>query len=244
MLSRVADNLYWMSRYLERAEHTARLIDLNLYLALELSPELASAHWQRLLASLRVALPPDVPMLPFQLTHRLTFEPSNADSLVSCVAIARENARQVREQISSEMWEQINQLYLRVKRAAIDQIWNAQPHEFFRAVKEGAHLFQGITDSTLSHAEGWRFIQLGRFIERARATAMLLDVHFSGYRHSDDAGPADRSFCAGSASSSPARRLRHTASSIPPICGPKGASSSCCSMPNSRARFALPRTLS
>jgi len=194
MLSRVADNLYWMSRYLERAEHTARLIDLNLYLALELSPELASAHWQRLLASLRVALPPDVPMLPFQLTHRLTFEPSNTDSLVSCVAIARENARQVREQISSEMWEQINQLYLRVKRAAIDQIWNAQPHEFFRAVKEGAHLFQGITDSTLSHAEGWRFIQLGRFIERARATAMLLDVHFSGYRHSDDAGAGGQEF--------------------------------------------------
>ena len=75
-----------------------------------------------------------------------------------------ENARQVREQISSEMWEKLNQLYLAVRESRLDRIWQAQPHLFFRSVKEGAHLFQGITDSTLSHGEGWHFIQVGRFL--------------------------------------------------------------------------------
>jgi uncharacterized alpha-E superfamily protein len=92
---------------------------------------------------------------------------------------ARENARQVREQISSEMWEQLNQLFLQIKRAGVENTWQAQPHHFFRTVKDGAHLFQGITDSTLSHSEGWHFIQAGRFLERAGATAALLDAHVS-----------------------------------------------------------------
>lgn len=178
MLSRVADSLYWMSRYLERAEHTARLIDVNLNITIELSPEAAGRHWRRLLECLNVPLPESVSLRPFQLTEYLTFSAKH-DALVSQISAARENARQVREHISSEMWEQLNRLYLHVKRVDIDYIWNSQPGEFYRAVKEGAHLFQGITDSTLSHADGWHFIQLGRFIERAKATALLLDIHFT-----------------------------------------------------------------
>ncbi|MEP7271683.1 MAG: alpha-E domain-containing protein [Acidobacteriota bacterium] len=185
MLSRVADSLYWMSRYLERAEHEARLIDLNLNLTLELSPEAAGRHWRRLLACLSVPLPEDMPLRPYQVTQHLTFAAKH-DALVSHVTEARENARQVREEISSEMWEQINRLYLQVKRVDINHIWNSQPDEFFRAVKEGAHLFHGITDSTLSHSDGWHFIQLGRFLERAKLTALLLDVNFSESDEADD----------------------------------------------------------
>ena len=179
MLSRVADSLYWMGRYLERAEHSARLLDLNLNLTLELSSEGAKSHWRRLLSGLRVPPPRNGALRPDDLTKYLTFDSANSASIVSTITSARENARQVREQISSEMWEQINRLYLQVRQGSIESIWHAQPHEFFRAVKNGAHLIQGIADSTLSHDDGWHFIQVGRFIERAGATALLLDVHFN-----------------------------------------------------------------
>ncbi len=166
--------MYWLSRYLERAEHTARLLDLTLNQALDLSPAIAGQRWQMVLASLRA--PALNTINAYQLTDHLTFDLKNKDSIVSCITSARENARQIREQISSEMWEQLNQLYLTVRRADIDSIY-WQPHEFYRPIKEGAHLFQGITDSIMSRGEGWHFIQLGRFIERASSTATLLDAH-------------------------------------------------------------------
>lgn len=177
MISRDADSLYWMSRYLERAEHTARLLDVNLHLMLDQSPGSATRRWERLFASLG-AKPTVETQDAQEVTQTLTFEMSNPASIVSSVATARENARQTREQISSEMWEQINRLHLHVRQTKLSDIWSGQPSEFFRAVKQGAHLFQGITDSTMGHGEGWHFIQLGRSIERAGATARLLDVHF------------------------------------------------------------------
>lgn len=177
LLSRVADNLYWMSRYLERAEHTARLIDVSLNLMLEQAPREADLRWQRMLRTLNVPLE-NTPLDAYHLTHRLTFDVGNSNSIVSCIAAARENAQHVRELLSSEMWEQINLLYLRVRRTRLDDIWNDRPHEFFRAVRDGAHLFQGITDSTMTQGEGWQFIQVGRLIERASAVATLLDHHF------------------------------------------------------------------
>jgi uncharacterized alpha-E superfamily protein len=154
-----------MSRYLERAEHTARLLDVNLAQMLDQTPETAEPRWQRLLTSLLLSRPNDLSgLLP-----ELTTEPTNP---------ARENARQVREQISSEMWEQLNRFYLSIRRLSQTNDWQSEPHEFYRAVKEGSHLFQGITDATLSHGEGWHFIQIGRSIERAGSTAVLLDTHF------------------------------------------------------------------
>ena len=84
----------------------------------------------------------------------------------------------MREQISSEMWEQINRFYLTVRGTTIDTIWRRQPHEFFRSVKEAIHFFQGLTDSTLGHAEGWQFIQAGRFLERGNAIATLLGAYY------------------------------------------------------------------
>jgi uncharacterized alpha-E superfamily protein len=183
MLSRVADNLYWMSRYLERAEHTARLIDVDLQQMLGLQIEDAHRHWERLRICLH-APPGDEPDGPYSITQALTFDTTNSSSIVSCIAAARENARQVREQISSEMWEQVNRLYLQIKRTSIDEIWYAEPHSFLANVKEGVQLFQGITDATMTHSEGWDFIRLGRFIERAIATATLIDVRFSEYTRS------------------------------------------------------------
>jgi len=177
MLSRVADSLYWMSRYLERAEHTARLTDVYLNHVLEQSVT-ASLQRQRLLASLWVPVPPGGLENDYQVVELMTFTRSNPQAIVSGIAAARENARQVREQISTEMWEQLNQLYLFMTNTKMEQIWSGQPHDFFHAVKTGSHLFQGITDSTMNHGQGWQFIQLGRFIERAMATARLLDVEF------------------------------------------------------------------
>jgi uncharacterized alpha-E superfamily protein len=177
MLSRVAESLYWMSRYLERAEHTARLLDLNLNLMLDQAPDPDGLRWPRLLDSLMVVLPERSKTDAYSVAQALAFDAKNKASIIGCMNNARDNARQVREQISSEMWEQLNQLYLQIKRAGTGKKWQASPHLFFRGVKEGAHLFQGITDSTLSHSEGWHFIQAGRFIERASATAALLEAH-------------------------------------------------------------------
>src|SRR5215213_8344159 len=181
MLSRVADSLYWMSRYLERAEHTARLIEVNLNLMLDQSPASAGRRWGGLLASLHAPPQPDGANDAYRITQLMTFDVSNETSIMSCIATARDNLRQVREQISSEMWEHLNRLYLQVKSNSIEDVWNVGPHEFFRSVREGAHLFQGITDSTMSHGDGWQFIQVGRHIERAGATASLLDIYFQDF---------------------------------------------------------------
>lgn len=195
MLSRVADSLYWMSRYLERAEHTARLIDVNLNKVLEQTPEDATLGWERLLTSLRIPpLAEEDAGDAYAITQALTFDMTNGSSIVACINAARENARQVREQISSEMWEQINRLYLHMKRASMEEIWYAEPHAFFAEIRESIHLFQGITDATMTHSEGWHFIRVGRFLERATATAVLLDVHFRAFleeQNSDTPAPLD-----------------------------------------------------
>ncbi|ABU59799.1 alpha-E domain-containing protein [Roseiflexus castenholzii] len=186
MLSRVADSLFWMARYLERAEHTARLLDVHLHSALDLTPAAAERRWRRLLAALHGPLAAQS-VSPYAITQAYTFDTTTSDSIMACVTAARENARQVRERISSEMWEQVNRLYLYLRTTSMDEMWSGEPHLFFRAVKEGVHLFQGITDATLSHDEGWWFIQIGRYLERAMATAALLDVHFGALDASDAA---------------------------------------------------------
>lgn len=178
MLSRVADSLYWLSRYLERAEHTSRLIHVQLNLAPDQSAEVSAQRRARTFIALRTtgispALDDDYGMMEY-----LTFNTANSNAIVSCIATARENARQVREQISTEMWQQLNQLYLFVRNSRMDAIWADRPSDFLQSIKEGSHLFQGITDSTMSHGQGWQFIQLGRYIERVISCATLLDVEY------------------------------------------------------------------
>ena len=116
MLSRVADSLYWMSRYLERAEHIARVVNVNLNLTLDRAPADAARHWGRLLTSLPDP-PPWAARPPIDTAERATVDLANRESIAACVGAARENARQVREEISSEMWEEINRLYLAVRQA-------------------------------------------------------------------------------------------------------------------------------
>jgi uncharacterized alpha-E superfamily protein len=195
MLSRVADSLYWMSRYLERAEHTARLLDVNLQVVLDEDPDDVAPRWERLLRAVEFPIPEETNFVPDarETTNLLGFDTKNPGfSIKTCVALARENARQVRNEISSEMWEGVNRLYLNLRDTTLDSIWNDQPHQFFQQVKEGVQHFQGITDSTLCHSEGWRFIQTGRFVERACATTTLLIVHantpaFQAADHQHDA---------------------------------------------------------
>jgi uncharacterized alpha-E superfamily protein len=182
MLSRVADSLYWMSRYLERAEHTTRLLDVNLNLMLDESPISAERRWQRVLQAL--GNPKDIEWTgePYALTQALTFDTENKASILSCIISARENSRHVREQISTEQWHRLNSLYLQVtgpemQRRKDSVAGMSQPSEFLQSVMEAVHQFQGVTDSTMNHGEGWQFIQVGRYIERACATALLLQAY-------------------------------------------------------------------
>jgi uncharacterized alpha-E superfamily protein len=178
MLSRVADSLYWMSRYLERAEHTARVLDVNLHGGLDQRPESSLPRWARVLKSLSVSVSERSLEDPQALIDRLTFDPGHPSSVVSCIVSARQNAREVREQISTEMWEQLNRMYLHVQRTR-QRTSDGQAYEFFQGIKQGSHLFQGITSTTLSREEGWYFIQLGRYLERVSATVNLLDAHLA-----------------------------------------------------------------
>ncbi|MDP9050783.1 MAG: alpha-E domain-containing protein [Acidobacteriota bacterium] len=193
MLSRVADSLYWMSRSIERAEHTTRLLDVNLNLMLDESATSADRCWQRMLQALGNPETVEWTGDQYALTQSLTFDTENKASILSCIISARENARHVREQISTEQWTRLNQLYLQVTRPEMrsnldDSIMadSGQPTEFLQQVMEAVHQFQGISDSTMSHGEGWQFIQVGRYIERASATAMLLEAyHEDLWRHND-----------------------------------------------------------
>ena len=178
MLSRVADCLYWMSRYLERAEHTARLIDADLQLGLDQSPLAGSERWRRLFEALQVPESLIGTLNSVSVTHTLTLNRSNPSSIFCCVAAARDNLRHVREQCSSEMWGNLNRLYLQTIDIPQTETSVLQSHEFFQSVQEGAYLFQGITDSTMTHDEGWHYIQLGRFVERMETVAALVGTHF------------------------------------------------------------------
>lgn len=141
MLSRVADSLFWMARYLERAEHTARLLDVHLHSALDLTPTAAERRWRRLLLALH-SQPPAAGVTPYAITQALTFDMSNSDSIAACITTARDNARQVRERISSEMWEQVNRLYLQIRHTSMEEMWSGEPHLFFDRSKKAFTCFR------------------------------------------------------------------------------------------------------
>jgi uncharacterized alpha-E superfamily protein len=178
MLSRVADSLYWMSRYLERAEHSARLLRVKLESMIEQSPEDAESSWTRLAAAIS---PEEINTRGtdiFAITHTLASDADNPSSLISSVRSARDNARQVREQISTEMWEHLNRLYLKLAPVNLESVWAHQPSRHFHEIGDELNLLEGITFSTMRHGEGWHFIALGRYIERAQLLSRLLELHF------------------------------------------------------------------
>jgi len=179
MLSRVANAIYWLNRYIERAENVARFIDVNYQMTLDI-PGNATDQWQPLInttgdhelfSELYGTADRD------KAIEFLTFDRNYANSIFSCVQAARENARSVREYISSEMWEQINIFYLMLNDAARQESMDL-PHQFFVDIMNASHAFIGITDSTMDHGEGWHFGRLGRLLERADKTSRILDVKY------------------------------------------------------------------
>ena len=172
LLSRVADGVYWISRYLERAEHTARVVDVARDLGLDRAATVRPRAVERLYMSLGL---PAVSTDVHTLLNTALYDASSRNSVAACVIAARDNARQVREEISSEMWEQINDLFLRMRQLQ-DDASGGRTHYVSRVIVEGVHLFTGITDATMGHSEGWQYLQAGRFLERASATAHLLDA--------------------------------------------------------------------
>ncbi len=179
LLSRVADSVYWMARYIERAENVARFIGVNLHLQLDLPQEFAH-QWQPLIDTSgdstlfleNYGIPTRENVIKF-----LTLDPANPNSIYSSLRAARENARSIRETISSEMWEQINDIYLQILS---QQTMPEAEHllEMLRSVRIAGHLFQGLTDATMSHNEAWHFLRLGRTLERADKTSRILDVKY------------------------------------------------------------------
>jgi uncharacterized alpha-E superfamily protein len=166
-----------MARYIERAEHTARLLAVKLESMIEQTPDDASASWARVVEALtgeEAGRYHDA----FAITRRLAFDRENHAALVHSLAMARDNARQVREALSNEVWENLNRLYLRLAPVTMDSIWVHSPARLFREALEEMHALEGVTYSTLSHGEGWYFLELGRHIERVQLIARLLDTHF------------------------------------------------------------------
>jgi uncharacterized alpha-E superfamily protein len=169
-----------MSRYIERAENVARFIDVNLNLMLDL-PVGSAQQWWPLVDTTgdheeftrRYGAATQQSVMQF-----LTFDADNPNSILSCLRGARENARSVREIISSEMWEQLNKFYLMVTSAVANPEVLADPHEFFNGVRMSSHLFTGVAEATMTHGETWHFSRLGRMLERADKTSRILDVKY------------------------------------------------------------------
>ena len=182
MLSRVVSSLYWMSRYVERAENTARLVDVNLQLMLDasnLDDSAIAGYWAPILEStgdqeLFAKLYPK--LSGHTATEFLVFQLENANSILSSITQARENARTVRDQITSELWEELNRLYLFLNSPRARDMWRQSPFEFFQEIKTSSLLLQGLTAATVMRNEGWYFTQVGRYLERADKTSRILDV--------------------------------------------------------------------
>ncbi|MET0386085.1 MAG: alpha-E domain-containing protein, partial [Polyangiales bacterium] len=181
MLSRVADSMYWMSRYIERAENIARFVDVNTTLTMELG-DAVHEQWGPLVAVTGDEADFREKYGAFtraNVMRFLTFDEDYPNSIVSCLSSARENARIVREYISTAMWEQLNRFYLMVNdRAKLDAVPLESESDFYSEIRAGAQLFVGVTDGTFSHGEGWHFARLGRMLERADKTSRILDVRY------------------------------------------------------------------
>jgi len=193
MLSRVADSVYWMSRYVERAENVARFIEVNFQLTLD-APSIGDQQWAPLVNTSgdhedfakRYGSPNQENVLRF-----LTTDPQNSNSILSCLRSARENARTVREIISSEMWLHLNKFYLMMNYAAAKSKKLETPQEVLAEVRLASHLFMGITDATMTHGEAWHFCRMGRMLERADKTSRILDVkYYIILRSTEDVGTA------------------------------------------------------
>jgi uncharacterized alpha-E superfamily protein len=180
MLSRAADAIYWMSRYVERADNISRFVNVNLVLSLD-NPGGMAAQWMPLVITTGDRKGYEErygEATRNEVMHFLTFDLANPNSILSCLCAARENARSVQEIITQEMWEAVNRFYHFVNNAAKDGPIPRDPHGFYSKIRDFAHLFNGVTDGTLSHGEAWSFARVGRLLERADKTSRILDVKY------------------------------------------------------------------
>ena len=181
MLSRVADTIYWMNRYIERAENYARFMDVNFNLSLEMPPDV-SEQWKPLVVttgdwSLYESLYEKIEKK--RVIYFLGFDLNNPNSIYSCISKARENARAIRPEITKEVWEQVNYLYYFTKEGLEKKRWQSKdPRNFFTEIRKGCQLLYGIFDATISRTDGWHFGKIGQLIERADKTSRVLDVKY------------------------------------------------------------------
>ena len=195
MLSRSAQGLYWMGRYLERAQHLCRLLQLQTEALVDRPVREIYFGWRRIYASMGLQPPGGSLELgdddftladSYTLADDLTFERSNAGSVWHCFAHGRENARQMRHCISAEMWTSLNLAYLRIQKLELQDIWTS-PESFYAETAAEIDTFSGVALTTMYRDDRWRFMQLGRFIERAQLSSTLLLAHLSsGARATED----------------------------------------------------------
>ena len=180
MLSRVAESLYWTARYVERAEDVTRLLDVNFHALLDAQVEDRGQEWLQI-----VQLLGDegrftehfAEVTADNVSDWVLWHDGNPNAVINCVTLARENARSVREQISGEMWEAINKLFLLVRGANRHAV-SRGPHAFFEDLRNGAHLFQGTADATMTHGDPFEFIRLGLLLERAATTVRIVSARY------------------------------------------------------------------
>lgn len=180
MLSRVAESIYWMARYVERADNTARFVDVNLHLLLDL-PEDFTGQWDALVKITGDAEDFESRYAAYtgeNVIQFLAFDRENPNSILSAVSAARENARSIREILTEETWEALNEFYLSLHGPGAGQHAVENPHDFFRGVRRAGNLIEGVMSQTMSHGEAWHFARLGRSLERADKTTRILDIKY------------------------------------------------------------------
>lgn len=176
MLARVAESLYWIGRYVERAEHMCRLCDVMLNAALDRTD--VATQVTRIALAAAGDNDPDKALNPYEAVLALVLDREDPGSIVSSLAFARENARQVRDQITTETWERLNLLHLRMTDRNAARVFAEGSQSFLHETIADLHLFKGAADATMSHGEGWRFLLLGVHLERAQLIGGLLEVCF------------------------------------------------------------------
>lgn len=195
MLSRTADHLFWMSRYIERAENLARLLDVTWQMSLvPQSLDAANQNWNAIIAlnSLEDAYAKKYSTVTADNVLRfMVSDPDNLASIHSCLRLARENAHAVRGTVTAEMWETLNSTWLEAREKSFEQIVNAGIGEFFEWVKMRSSLSRGVTIGTLLQDKAYHFIRLGTLLERADNTARILDVKYHVLRPHGDEGATD-----------------------------------------------------
>ncbi len=183
MLSRVAESLYWMARNVERAEAIARILDTNYNRTIEnfaTTQESSAALWESVLRTIGMQAPEPLAQagnIASTALEYAAFAPTNASSIASCVRLARQNALGVRAELSTEIWEALNGLYLYTQDQSLRPIGVDGPSNFLRRIRDTGQAFGGVVDATITHADEWLFLQLGRFMERGWLTARILANH-------------------------------------------------------------------